>query len=80
MYHEANGNNVKELELELIKFPNGKHDDMIDALASCVAMANIESINNSETPREERHEMDILVFGDDNEEKEIDEQLLDSPY
>ena len=80
MYHEANGNNVKELELELIKFPNGKHDDMIDALASCVAMANIESTNNNETPRESKHEMDILVFGDDDEEKEIDEQLLDTAY
>ena len=30
--------NIKELESELLKFPNGKHDDMIDALASSVAM------------------------------------------
>lgn len=29
---------MQELELELLKFPNGKHDDMIDALASCLAL------------------------------------------
>jgi phage terminase large subunit-like protein len=26
-------NNMKELELELVKFPNAKHDDIIDSLS-----------------------------------------------
>ncbi len=33
-------NTCTELELELLKFPNGKHDDMIDALSSAVNMLN----------------------------------------
>lgn len=33
-----------ELEMELLKFPNGKHDDMIDALASAVAMSQTYSL------------------------------------
>lgn len=79
MYHEANGNNVKELELELIKFPNGKHDDMIDALASCVAMANIESYQKETDAVENPSEMDKQIFGDDEPDEE-DEQLLDTAY
>jgi phage terminase large subunit-like protein len=34
-----------DLELELLKFPNGKHDDRIDALASAVNMINTFNIN-----------------------------------
>ena len=67
------------MELELIKFPNGKHDDMIDALASCVAMANIESENKNYTNKEIRDKMDIDVFGDYDEEQE-DEQTLDNAF
>ncbi len=66
------------MELELIKFPNGKHDDMIDALASCVAMANIESENNDYIEKEIRDKMDIDIFGDDDEEE--DEQTLDNAF
>lgn len=33
-------NTCTDLELELLKFPNGKHDDMADALASAVNMIN----------------------------------------
>lgn len=37
-YHK----NTKDLELELLKFPNGKHDDLIDSLSGAVRMATIE--------------------------------------
>jgi predicted phage terminase large subunit-like protein len=37
IYHN---NTCTDLELELLKFPNGKHDDMIDALAWAVNMLN----------------------------------------
>ena len=35
---------VSDLELELLKFPNWKHDDMIDALASAVWMSQVQSL------------------------------------
>ena len=35
MFHN---NTCTDLELELLKFPNWKHDDMADSLASAVAM------------------------------------------
>ncbi len=38
IYHLMNHLPTKELEAELLKFPNGKHDDRIDALASAVKM------------------------------------------
>lgn len=38
---------AEELELELLKFPNGKHDDRMDALSGAVAMA---AANNVATP------------------------------
>lgn len=31
--HPKYNKNIKDFELELLKFPNGKHDDMIDALS-----------------------------------------------
>jgi predicted phage terminase large subunit-like protein len=34
--------NIKEFEAELLKFPNGKHDDMIDACAWAVAMSTVK--------------------------------------
>lgn len=37
-------NSFMDLELELLKFPNGKHDDMIDALAWAVNMLNTFNI------------------------------------
>jgi phage terminase large subunit-like protein len=37
-------NSFMDLELELLKFPNGKHDDRIDALASAVNMINTFNI------------------------------------
>lgn len=43
-YHK----NTKALELELLKFPNWKHDDMIDALSWVVRMAEIESYWNND--------------------------------
>lgn len=36
---------VTELEMELLKFPNGKHDDRIDAFASAVAMSSTYTLN-----------------------------------
>lgn len=40
---------MQELELELLKFPNGKHDDMIDALASCLALVEARIANKPVT-------------------------------
>lgn len=39
--------NTNELESELLKFPNWKHDDLIDALASAVSL--LEWVNLSQT-------------------------------
>ena len=41
--------NLQDYELELLKFPNWKHDDMIDATASAVSLLNISSLNNNVT-------------------------------
>lgn len=35
---------VEELELELLKFPNGKHDDMMDSLSMAVSMAHAANV------------------------------------
>lgn len=40
--------NIWELETELLKFPNGKHDDLIDALSSAVAISYATYWNNAE--------------------------------
>jgi len=45
--HRKSCENIGALELELLKFPNGKHDDLIDALASAVSIARINTIRNS---------------------------------
>lgn len=55
IHHKLWGHNVSELETEALKFPNGTHDDMIDALSSCIAMASIEywlEVNATEHPME----------------------------
>lgn len=45
--HSILHSNNRDLELELLKFPNGKHDDMIDALSSAVAMLSTHNIANN---------------------------------
>lgn len=40
-------NDCVELELELLKFPNGKHDDIIDAQAWAINMINTFDIHNT---------------------------------
>lgn len=42
---------VWELETELLKFPNWKHDDMIDALASAVWLAQASSQRKASKPK-----------------------------
>ena len=37
---------MADLEAELLKFPNGKHDDMIDALSGCIQL--FETVNIEE--------------------------------
>lgn len=37
------GVNMQELEAELLKFPNGKHDDRIDALSGCIQLFGTSS-------------------------------------
>lgn len=34
---------VKELELELLKFPNAKHDDIIDSLAWAIKISEVQT-------------------------------------
>lgn len=41
--HPKYHNKIKELELELLKFPNGKHDDIIDSLASCLKISEVQT-------------------------------------
>ena len=40
-------NTCTDLELELLKFPNWKHDDMIDSLSWAIAMLNTFNIQNN---------------------------------
>lgn len=40
-------NFLQDLELELLKFPNWKHDDMIDSLSSAINMLNTYNISNN---------------------------------
>ncbi len=42
--HNKSIDNIWALETELLKFPNWKHDDMIDALASAMAMSQATKI------------------------------------
>lgn len=41
--HPNYHNKTKDLELELLKFPNWKHDDIIDALASCLKISQVQT-------------------------------------
>ena len=43
--HPKNLPNLEALELELLKFPNAKHDDLIDALASALALRKANGTN-----------------------------------
>lgn len=45
--HSIWHNNAQALELELLKFPNGKHDDICDGLASAVNMLSTHNIANT---------------------------------
>jgi phage terminase large subunit-like protein len=45
-YSIKHHNSFIDLELELLKFPNGKHDDRIDALAWAVNMLNTFNITS----------------------------------
>lgn len=44
--HPKHEPNVRNLETELLKFPNGKHDDLIDSLASAVVLNTNTWSNN----------------------------------
>lgn len=41
--HPKYHNKIKELEMELLKFPNGKHDDIIDSLAWAVKISETQT-------------------------------------
>lgn len=43
--HNSRDPKTKDLELELQKFPNGKHDDIIDSLSWAVALATVQNNN-----------------------------------
>lgn len=75
IYHKRFMKNIDELELELLKFPNAKHDDMIDSLASAVTIANIEYLPEEQKPKNEDDPLNL--FKDD----EQDEVIIDfNPY
>ncbi len=38
---------IKDLELELLKFPNWKHDDIIDSLSACIKISEVQTNNRS---------------------------------
>lgn len=40
-------NKINELELELLKFPNGKHDDIIDSLSSACSIMQSSNLSSS---------------------------------
>jgi len=42
---------MQDLELELLKFPNGKNDDMIDAMSWAISMANTVDISQKSVPK-----------------------------
>ena len=41
--------NMSWLETELLKFPNWRHDDMIDAMSSAVAMSKVNLVHKKTT-------------------------------
>lgn len=41
--HPKYHNKIKDLELELLKFPNAKHDDIIDSLAWALKISEVQS-------------------------------------
>lgn len=41
--HPKYHNKIKDLELELLKFPNGKHDDIIDSLSACIKISEVQN-------------------------------------
>jgi phage terminase large subunit-like protein len=42
--HPKDLNGLGALELELLKFPNGKHDDLIDAMSSALSIAQVNNV------------------------------------
>jgi len=45
--HNKSIDNIWALETELLKFPNWKHDDMIDALASAVTLTTVNNVKKT---------------------------------
>lgn len=76
VHHRKWWMNIADMELELLKFPNAKNDDMIDALASCIAMSWIEYPVVAEVQKDNKEDP-LGIFAED----EIDEIEIDfSPY
>lgn len=63
IFHIRSAHNLDELEYELLHFPKGKHDDIIDSLATILEIASAPSGRyQDETKREKRkHQVDILT-------------------
>ena len=70
--HPKYNKNTKDLELELLKFPNAKNDDMIDALASCIAMSWIEYPVVAEVQKDNKEDPLGIFKKDEIEEVSID--------
>lgn len=45
--HPRYAPNISDLETELLKFPNGKNDDMIDALSSAIMLGSVNNLANN---------------------------------
>jgi hypothetical protein len=76
VHHRQWGMNVADMELELLKFPNWKHDDMIDALSSCIAMSWIEYPIIQEKQKDNKEDP-LWIFKEDDREKI---ELTFNPY
>ena len=46
VFHDPNHPKTIELEMELLKFPNAKHDDIIDSLSGAVRLSDVHSSLN----------------------------------
>jgi predicted phage terminase large subunit-like protein len=71
IFHKRYWKNVADMETEALKFPNWKHDDMIDALASAVSIASIEYWDKVEVKKVNEDDP-LWLFEDEIDEVEID--------
>lgn len=62
IYHITGCDQLDELEYELIHFPRGKHDDVVDALASILEFAHPPSATHRQVNDEQRERRHSSLF------------------